>query len=423
MKKSLICLLLILGSLVSFCQYSDTVTTLKTDTSYNSVFHPDSALRIIDLNPYFTLHVDSSMNYQLQINKNPSNYFWYLKNAPVGLRINKDNGILSFRADKAYFLSGKLKYDVNYKIIVGVQNLNDPTEKIDTSFSLVFYSTEIIPSRVKPAINGSFLIDEGESVKFSVFCETGSFPIESIITSVSDPINNYTSVQKCGDQFSWTPGYDFARETDPNKQREIIVQFIGSTKFQNRDTANVRIIVRNALDYPMAIEEHKQTSKNIERYVLQLKYTFLQLDKRLKRTKNYRTSFDLTSASTSLTGTVLSTSASKTDQRNGKILPSVGLALVPIKEASVPNKAVDQNQASLIRTSIKRLEYVLFDNQLLGSKDPDIIKKVTKLKEELKQIQIQLIDVPVELTNNFTEEELNRYFNSPKVTKKYRLKS
>src|SRR6476620_11986643 len=154
MKKSLICLLLILGSLVSFCQFSDTVTTLKTDTSYNSVFHPDSALRIIDLNPYFTIHVDSTLNYQLQINKNPSNYFWYLKNAPVGLRIQKDNGIISFKADKSYFLSGKLKYDIDYKVNIGVQNLNDTKEKIDTNFTLVFFNTEIIPSRVKPTVNG-----------------------------------------------------------------------------------------------------------------------------------------------------------------------------------------------------------------------------------------------------------------------------
>lgn len=421
MKKFLVCLFFLSVGLVGLSQYKDSTEIMQPDST--SVFHPDSSLRIIDLNPYFTLHVDSTLSYQLQINKNPSNYFWYLKNAPVGLRLNKETGNLTFKADKAYFLSGRLKYDVNYRVIVGVQNLNDPTEKIDTSFTIVFYSTEIIPSRVKPAINGSFIIDEGETIKFSVFCETGSFPIESIITSVSEPINDYISVQKCGDEFRWTPSYDITKDTDPNKQRVINVQFIGTTKFQIRDTASVQIIVRNALDFPLAVEEHRQISKNIERYTLQLKYTFLQLDKRLKRTKTYRTTFDLTSASTSLTGTILSTSSSDNDQRNGKILPSVGLALVPIKEASVPNKAVDQNQASLIRTSIKRLEYVLHDNQLIGAKDPDIMRKINKLREELKQIQVQLIDVPVELTNNFTEEELNRYFNSPKVNKKYRLKS
>ena len=118
----------------------------------------------------------------------------------------------------------------------------------------------------------------------------------------------------------------------------------------------------------------------------------------------------------------MATSGDPNTQRNGKILPSVGLALVPIKEASVPNKMVDQNQAALIRTSIKRLEYMLQDNQLIGDKDPEIIRKTNKLKEELKQVQIQLIEVPVELnTDNLSEEELDKYFNSNKVNKKYRL--
>jgi predicted HAD superfamily phosphohydrolase YqeG len=101
----------------------------------------------------------------------------------------------------------------------------------------------------------------------------------------------------------------------------------------------------------------------------------------------------------------------------------VGVALVPIKEAAVPAKVVDQNQASLIRSSIKRLEYMLTDNALIGEKDPDITPKTTKLKDELKQAQIQLIDVPVVITDNMTEEELDNYFNSPKVNKKYRLKT
>ena len=63
------------------------------------------------------------------------------------------------------------------------------------------------------------------------------------------------------------------------------------------------------------------------------------------------------------------------------------------------------------------------DNTLVGEKDPDIIQKTTKLKDELKQAQIQLLDVPLDFTNNMTEEELNNYFNSPKLNKKYRLKT
>lgn len=406
--------LLSLLSLV-FCLF-----THAQDTAAYS--HPDSSLRIVNLNPFFSLHVDSALSYQLQTNKAPDNYFWYLKNAPVGLKIGKDNGLVSFKADKSFFLSGRLKYDLNYKVSLGVQNLHDPADKLDTVFNIVFFNTEVIPSKIKPTVYGTIWVEEGEPVSFRVFCETGNFPIENVLMSTSVPIKGYTIVQKCGDEFNWTPGYEVAKETDTGKAKQVLLSFIGITKMGIRDTAVVRIIVRDALNMPLAVQEFNQTTKNVDQYVLQLKYTFLQLDKRLKKTKNARITFDLTSASTSLTGTVMSTSSNESTQRTGKILPSIGLALVPIKEASVPNKAIDQNQASLIRTSIKRLEYMRQDNQLIGEQDPETVKKINKLKDELKQTQIQLIDVPLEFTNEMTELELNRYFNSPKVNKKYRMK-
>lgn len=412
MKKFCLALSLSVFCLVGFAQ-DDTTAILAPDTI---------PLRIIDLNPYFTIHVDSTFSYQLQINKNPEDYFWYLKNAPIGLRINKETGLISFKADKSYFLSGKLKYDVNYKVLVGVQNLHDPKEKIDTDFTIVFYNTEIIPSKVKPTVSNTVTVDEGETINFKVVCDNGSFPIENIITLTDVPITKYQPVQQCGDEFNWTPTYDFVKDNDQAKQKTVTVYFVGTTKFQIRDTAIVKINVRDALNYPVALAEYNQTVKNVTNYVNLLKYTFLQLDKKLKKTKTTRTTFDLTSATASLTGTILSTN-DKT-QNYGKVLPSVGLALVPIKEAAVPNKAVDQNQASLIRTSIKRLEYMVQDNQLVGDKDPDIVKKTNKLKDELKQVQVQLIEVPVEFTTgDLTAEQLDRYFNSPKVRKKYRLNS
>ena len=404
----------------------------QTDSLGNQIYPPsaDTAslepyipLRIINLNPFFTLHVDSSLSYQLQINKNPDNYFWYLRNSPVGLRINKDDGTLSFKADKSYFLSGKLKYDVNYKVAMGVQNLTDPSERIDTSFNIVFYNTEIVPTRVRPTVNGTIYVNEGENLSFRVLCEEGSFPFETILTFPNQPLYGYTDVKKCDDEFKWTPPYDFVTERDSAKVKVIELSFIGTTRFQAKDTAKIKLVVRDALNYPLAKQEYDQAVANIKTYLLKLKFTFLQLDKKLRKTKNARTSFDLTSATTSLTGTILNTSSSTEAQRTGKILPSVGLAMVPIKEAAVPNRNIDQNQASLIRSSIKRMEYLLFDNQLLGEKDWDITRKTNKLKDELKQIQVQLIDVPMEITNDMTEEELNRYFNSPKVNKKYRLKT
>ncbi|HVG16428.1 MAG TPA: hypothetical protein VM935_15760 [Chitinophagaceae bacterium] len=400
---------------------TDSTTILEADSV--QTYPRDTVLRIVNLSPFFTLHVDSSLSYQLQINKDQNQYFWYLKNSPVGLRMNKDNGLLSFKADKSYFLSGKLRYDVNYKVLLGVQRLNDPSEKIDTSFTIAFYNTEIVPTRIKPNVSGTIYVDEGEPLDIKILCENGSFPFESIMTLVSRPIGSYTDVKRCEQSFQWTPSYEFVKENDSAKVKIVTLNFIGTTKFQVKDTAVIKLVVRDALDYPLAVKEHQQAVSNLERYILQLKFTFLQLDRKLKKTKTVRTSFDLTSASTSLTGTILATSSSEQAQRNGKILPSVGLAMVPIKEATAPNKAVDQNQASSIRTSIKRLEYMVRDNLLLGEKDWEIAKKTNKLKDELKQIQIQLIDVPIELTNNFTEEELNRYFNSPKVNKKYRLKT
>jgi hypothetical protein len=420
MKRAFLVTLLCLLTTLIFCQ-DTTTTAIGRDTAVNTL-RVDTPLRILNLNPFFTLHVDSTLNYQLMINKPTGNYFWYLKNSPVGLRINKDNGLLTFKANKSYFLSGKLKYDVNYTVVVGVQNMNNPLERIDTSFAITFYSLEIVPSKVKPAISSTIWADEGEPIQFKVLCETGSFPIESILTFTNRPINAFTEVEHCGEDFKWTPDFDMVKDTDSGKVKIVNLFFVGSTKFQVKDTATVKIIVRDALNYPLAKEEYTQVVKNVQRYILQLKYTFLQLDKRLKKTKGIRTTFDLTSATTSLTGTILSTSSSQEAARTGKILPSVGLAMVPIKEASVPNKPVDQNQAASIRSSIKRLEYMVSDNMLVGEKDWDITKKTSKLKDELKQIQVQLIDVPIEITNELSEEELNRYFNSPKVNKKYRLK-
>lgn len=384
--------------------------------------NPDSVLRIININPFFSVHVDSVLSYPFQINKTTSDYFWYLKNAPVGLRINKDNGLLYFKADRSYFMSGRLKYDYEYKVSIGVQNLTNPAERIDTNFNLVFFNTEIIPSTLKPTINGTVWIEEGDTLRFKVLCETGNFPFENILTFSSIPIGSFTTVQQCNDQFIWAPGYDFVKESDSAKIRSVVISFVGSTKFKMQDTAQLKIIVRNSLDYPLAVVQYNQLVHDMSSYILKLKFTFLQLDRTIKKTKRARTGFDLAAASAALTGTVLSTSGNPDSKRTGLILPSVGLVISPIKEATAPNKTAEQNQAILVRSSIKRLEYVLQDNTLVGEKDAALTQKMAKIKEELKQSQLQLIDVPIEMANDMTEDELNRYFNSKSVSKKYNLK-
>lgn len=422
--------------LIVLCIFSGVWSTAQDRQLPDSTFHgrkhldtfpfivdsAEVALRIKNLNPYFSLHVDSSLAYKMEINKDQSRYYWFLRNPPVGLRINKDNGLLTFKAEKSYFLSGKLKYDYQYKVSVGVQNLEKPDDHVDTSFYITFYNTDIIQSKIKPTVGGTLTIDEGDTVAFKVQCENGNFPIETITYFANMPLKGATLVKKCDDDFIWSPQFDFVKESDPGKERLVILSFVGANRFMVRDTAQVKIVVKDALNYPLTVEDFKLTVNVINSYVLRLKYAFLQLDRGVKRTKSTRTTFDITGSTTALTGSILSSSSSSGDQNIGKIMPSVGVSLVPVKEAIAPQKVTEQNQAAQIRTAIKRLEYMVSDNALVGERDPDIARKTAKLKEELKQMQVQLVDIPVEISSDMNEKELNQYFNSPKVNKKYRIK-
>ncbi len=396
----------------------DSLITVREDSV---IKREDTVLRIKNFSPYFTLHVDSTLDYQFEINRNPKNYYWYLKNSPVGLKVNKDNGILHFKADKSFFLSGKLKYDSPYKVFLGIQNLNNPTDKVDTTFTLVFYNTEIVPSRIKPTVSSNLVIEEGDTLSFQLQCEDGSFPIESITYFCNFPIRSVTPVAHCGDNFSWVAPYDFIRDDDKNKQKALEIDFIGTDKFFNRDTAIVKIQVKQSINYPFSITQYNKIVGDISTYIIQLKSTFRLLDQKVRHTKNTRTTFDLTSASTALGGTIFSSLPTGSEQTTGKILPSVGVALVPVKEAVAPQKTSEQNSASLVRSDIKRLQYLLTDNMLIGEKDPDILKKTQKLRDELTQVQLQLIDVPI-VEDSTDSKALDKYFNNPKVNKKYRLK-
>ena len=404
-----------------FVTYSSGFAQIKADTLINSFTAPDSSLRIKNINPYFSLHVDSSLKYQLEINKDIVKYYWFLKNGPVGLKINKDNGLLTFKAEKSYFLSGRLKYDLNYKVNLSVQNLDYPAERVDTSFTILFYNTEIIPSRVKPTVTNTLFVDEGDTVSFKIQCDNGNFPIEEITYLSNYPIKSLTPVTKCNDDFTWLIPFDFVKENDKDKLKKLEIYFIGINKFGTRDTAAIQIFVKENINYPQQLAEFSKLKKIIETYVTQLKSSFRLVDKKIKKTKSTRTGFDLASASTVLGGTIFSTLPGSSTQTTGKILPSIGIALVPVKEASAPNNNADQNVATLIRSSIKRLEYMLVENSLIGERDPEILNKQRKLKEELKQTQIQLIDIPI-AEDDTSSKDLDEYFNNPKVNKKYRVK-
>ncbi|MBO9634864.1 MAG: hypothetical protein J7578_17265, partial [Chitinophagaceae bacterium] len=262
--------------------------TLKRPTDTIPVPHDsvETILRIKNLNPYVTLPVDSTLNYKLEINKDPSKYYWYLRNSPVGLRINKDNGQLTFKAEKSYFLSGRLKYDNEYKVFLGVQNMDNPAERVDTFFSILFYNTEIIPSRVKPSVSSTLTVEEGDTVSFKVQCENGNFPIENITFFSNMPLKVLSQVKKCDDDFVWAIPFDFVKETDSGKVKILHLSFVGANKFMTKDTAIVKLIVKDALNYPLAVQDYNIAVRNVNTYVLQLKYSFLQLDRSVRGTKH-----------------------------------------------------------------------------------------------------------------------------------------
>ncbi len=388
----------------------------------NFNYRSDSTeLRIKNLNPFFLVHVDSVVNYQFEINKPVANYYWYVKNAPAGLKLNKDNGYLTIDVNKAFFLSGKLKYDRDYKVNLTVQNLNSPSDKIDTSFIINFYSTEIIPSNIKPSVTDRLFLDEGDTLSFQIQCENGSFPLTDVTYVSNYAIKSITPVAKCGDYFTWPIPYDFVKSTDKDNQRQVSIYFVGNTKFKTSDTSIINVLVKKSINYPEQVKQNEMLRTEIGKYILQLKSSFRIVDKRIRRTKKTRTGFDLASASTALGGTIFSSLPNTSQQSTGKILPSVGVALVPVKEATAPNSSYEQNTATLIRSAIKRLEYLLANNRLSGERDAEILSKSKKLREELTQTQVQLIDAPIG-DESENSEELDKYFNSPKVNKKYRLK-
>lgn len=64
-----------------------TATNFCTAQIKDSVhINNDSSLRIKNLEPYITLHVDSLLNYNLEINRDTAHYYWFLKTARLDLK-------------------------------------------------------------------------------------------------------------------------------------------------------------------------------------------------------------------------------------------------------------------------------------------------------------------------------------------------
>lgn len=410
----------VFGQFDSIPKKSDSLEVMITEP----IGYLDTALRIMNLNPYFTLHVDSVLTYDFIINKDSEDYFWFLTNSPVGVRINRRTGEFYVRADKALFKNGRLKYDVPYRIQLGVQNLRNPTDRVDTAFTVLFYSTEIVVSKLKPSTASVINLEEGDSVQFRIQCDEGTFPFEQITVNSSIPLSNYTQVNRCNEQFKWNVPFGIFKDNDTAKVKTVILEFIGSDRFFNRDTAAVRINIRPGINFPVRNQLHQREYDAMYNYIQQMKLTFYAISSGVKKTKKTRTAFDIGGSSTALAGTVISTTAERGSdaEQIGKILPSIGLTLVPVKEAVAPNKIQEQNTASQVRSEVRRLEYLLSENRLNGNRDPEVLVKTKRLQDELKKSRLQFVDLPMVEYENVSAEDADKYFKDPKVNKKYKLK-
>jgi hypothetical protein len=410
---------------VSAQETSDSVSSNQPEPAHVIAEKPflDTTLRITNLQPFVTLHIDSLFRYNFDINKDNHQYFWYLNSPFQGMNINEASGELNLKPPKNYFQSGKLKYDTAYTIKLGVKSRLNPHEKIDTFFHILFYQSEITPSRLRASVVSPLYLEEGDSLHFYVKCVNGTFPIESVELESNIPAIDVKTIRQCNDLFSWKIPYDFIRDSDSSKNKLMILRFIGTDKFRNQDTTVVQVYIRNAINFQLKKSEYEKTVKDIQLFAHRLKITFRTLDRKYKRNKNTRTTFDMTSATSALSGTIFSSLPSPDQKMTGRILPSIGVALVPVKEAVAPTRLHEQNAAAQVRTSIKRLEYILTEYALTHAEDPEMNYKTNKLKSELKQIQFQMLDIVA--LDELQEEDpatVDQYFNNPKVNKKYKMK-
>ena len=72
----------------------------------------------------------------------------------------------------------------------------DASDHVDTTFTILFYNTDIIPSKIKPTVSNDLTMDEGDTLSFRLQCEEGSFPLESITYFCNYPIRSTTPIDQ-----------------------------------------------------------------------------------------------------------------------------------------------------------------------------------------------------------------------------------
>jgi len=115
-------------------------------------------------------------------------------------------------------------------------------------------------------------------LSFKLQCEDGSFPLGSITYYCNYPIRSSTPINHCGDVFTWIAPYDFIKDDENEKQKNLVLKFIGVDKFYNRDTATITVKVHQSINFPLRLIEYNKIYATIETYIIQLKATFRDLD-------------------------------------------------------------------------------------------------------------------------------------------------
>ncbi len=171
-RSGLLYLVLVIISTTGFAQIPTFHAPLQLQ---DTTVKPDDTLRIRNLNPYFSLHVDSTPFLSAGDQPGPEQVLLFYERCS---RRHEDQGerpadfpggqiLISFPA--------RLKYDYEYKVKIGVQNLNNPRDRLDTSFTIVFYHRDH-PFPCKTHRQQRPVLDEGDTISFRVQCETGTYP-------------------------------------------------------------------------------------------------------------------------------------------------------------------------------------------------------------------------------------------------------
>ena len=114
-----------------------------------------------------------------------------------------------------------------------------------------------------------------------------------------------------------------------------------------------------------------------------------------------------------MAGTIILTTAQNPNTVEiGRIMPGIGLTLIPVKEGVALSKVQEQNTATQVRAKVRRLEYVPSENRLSGERNIEVLMKTKIIQDELRKSRLQFVDLPmVEFGEKFSEADADKLFS------------